>query len=62
MSAPRPSTIGTVDALARVQLAARRLGLELPLRNASRELRELLDFAGLSEVLGAPPASNGDSP
>ena len=55
MSAPRPSTIGTVDALARLQLAMRRLGLELRLRDASRELLELLDLAGLTEVLGLEP-------
>jgi hypothetical protein len=52
MSAPRPSTIGTVDALARLQLAARRLGLRLRLRDASPELQELVCFAGLAEALG----------
>jgi ABC-type transporter Mla MlaB component len=41
----------TVDVLARLQLAARRLGLEIQLRHASRELQDLLAFAGLSEVL-----------
>ena len=40
-----------VDALARLQLAARRLGFEVRLRHASRELQELLAFAGLNEVL-----------
>jgi ABC-type transporter Mla MlaB component len=42
---------GTVDALARLQLALRRLGLELELRNASEELCELLALMGLSGVL-----------
>jgi hypothetical protein len=46
---------GTVDALARLQLAVRRLGLELLLRHASGELRELLVFAGLDEVLRLEP-------
>jgi ABC-type transporter Mla MlaB component len=43
---------GTVDALARLQLALRRLGLELSLQNVSEELRGLLALMGLSEVLG----------
>ena len=40
-----------VDALARLQLAARRLGLELRLRHASTELQELIAFVGLRDVL-----------
>ncbi len=43
--------MGTVDALARLQLAARRLGCSIRLRHASRELQELLSLAGLSDVL-----------
>ena len=43
---------GTVDALARLQLALHRIGLELALRNTSDELRALLALMGLSEVLG----------
>jgi ABC-type transporter Mla MlaB component len=41
----------TVDALARLQLAARRHGCRVRLRNASAELLELVDFMGLSDVL-----------
>ena len=41
----------TVDALARLQLAARRHGCQVRLRNASRELLELVDFMGLRDVL-----------
>lgn len=41
----------TVDALARLQLAARRLGCQVVLANASDELRELIAFMGLREVL-----------
>ena len=50
--APRVSTI---DALARFQLAARRRGQRLQLRHASDELRRLIAFAGLSEVLRVEP-------
>ena len=41
----------TVDALARLQLAARRAGCELRLANASAELRDLIAFMGLRDVL-----------
>jgi ABC-type transporter Mla MlaB component len=41
----------TVEALARLQLAARRYGCRVRLRNASAELRELVAFMGLSDVL-----------
>jgi ABC-type transporter Mla MlaB component len=41
----------TVDALARLQLAARRHGCCVRLRNASAELRELVCFMGLECVL-----------
>jgi anti-anti-sigma regulatory factor len=41
----------TVDALARLQLTARRLGRHIRLEHASPQLRELLAFVGLSEVL-----------
>ena len=41
----------TVDVLARLQLTARRLGHELRVRHASCELRELLAFVGLSDVM-----------
>ena len=41
----------TVDALARLQLAARRHGCKVRLRHASNELRELLAFMGLRDVL-----------
>jgi ABC-type transporter Mla MlaB component len=41
----------TVDALARLQLAARRRGCQVKLRHASGRLRELVAFMGLSDVL-----------
>jgi hypothetical protein len=47
--------LATIEALARLQLAARRLGLELRLREVPEELRELIAFVGLSGVLGVEP-------
>jgi ABC-type transporter Mla MlaB component len=41
----------TIDALARLQLAARRHGCQVRLRNASSELLELVTFMGLHDVL-----------
>lgn len=41
----------TVDALARLQLAARRRRCQIRLRNASDELRGLIVFMGLDQVL-----------
>jgi hypothetical protein len=41
----------TVDALARLQLAAIRQGRRIRLRNASPELGELIAFMGLKGVL-----------
>ena len=41
----------TVDALARLQLAARRKGCRISLRNASEDLRDLVAFMGLDDVL-----------
>jgi ABC-type transporter Mla MlaB component len=41
----------TVEALARLQVAARRRACSIRLRNASPELRELVAFMGLSDVV-----------
>ena len=46
------STLGTVDALARLKLALRRVGLDFVLFDPPTELRELIDLAGLRDVLG----------
>jgi ABC-type transporter Mla MlaB component len=40
-----------LDALARLALRLRRCGYQLTLRDASRELLDLIELAGLSEVL-----------
>jgi anti-anti-sigma regulatory factor len=47
--------LGTVDALARLQLTVRRLGGTVRLRGASARLEELLELAGLREVLRVEP-------
>jgi hypothetical protein len=47
--------VHTIDALARLQLAARRLDLEVLLRHASSDLQALIAFAGLREVLHVEP-------
>jgi ABC-type transporter Mla MlaB component len=41
----------SVDALARLQLTARRSGCHIHLRHASRELGQLLSFFGLADVV-----------
>ena len=62
MGQPRPSTLScdvrdlppdvlTIDALARLQLCARRAGREVTLQGASLELVELLELCGLTGVL-----------
>ena len=45
----------TIDRIARLQLAARRCGLELRLRNANESLLDLIGFAGLAGVLRLEP-------
>ena len=51
MDGPSGPDLGLVDRLARLQLAARRLGYAIRLRNPCDELRALLDLVGLSDVL-----------
>jgi ABC-type transporter Mla MlaB component len=46
-----PPDAVTVDALARLQLGARRSGCTVRLRGASPELRALVAFMGLEDVL-----------
>ena len=51
-----PPDARTVEALARLQLLARRRGRRLRLQNASPELLELVRFMGLHGVMPAEPA------
>jgi hypothetical protein len=52
--------LGTVDALARLRLAARRSGLELRFGRVPDELRELITFVGLAEALGLEPRGQAE--
>ena len=52
VAAVQPDAV-TVDALARLQLAAHRRGCQVRLRNASDELLELVGLMGLRDVLPA---------
>ncbi len=47
--------LGTIGALARLQLVLREQDLEIILRGASNELIELLELVGLAEVLRVEP-------
>ena len=47
--------LGIVDALARLQLVARRSGYEVAVTDAPSDLLELIELAGLSEALGVEP-------
>jgi hypothetical protein len=49
-----------LEALARLQLAARRAGLELQLCNASNDLCCLIRFTGLEEVLRVEPGREAE--
>jgi ABC-type transporter Mla MlaB component len=46
-----PADVATVETLARFQLAARRRGYTVQLRNASSELIDVLVLLGLHDVL-----------
>ena len=47
----RPPDLELVDGLARLELAARRLGCSVRVRAPCDELRGLLELVGLSELL-----------
>jgi ABC-type transporter Mla MlaB component len=46
-----PADVMTVEALARLQLAAQRTGCRIRLRNASPDLLEMVALMGLTDVL-----------
>ena len=48
-------TAATIDQIARLELAARRQGCALELKDANPCLLELIGFCGLGEVLGVEP-------
>ena len=51
---------GTVESLARLQLAARRCGVELRLCRVPKELEELITFVGLAEALELEPRGQAE--
>jgi anti-anti-sigma regulatory factor len=59
VSAFAPDAV-TVDALARLQIAARRAGRRLQLRNASDDLQKLIAFVGLDGVLRVEPGRKAE--
>jgi len=50
-----PADAAAVDAVARIALAARRMGRRLVLREATDDLLDLLAFAGVAGPLGIEP-------
>jgi hypothetical protein len=52
--------LDTVESLARLQLAARRSGLELRLVRVPAELEELITFVGLAEALRLEPRGQAE--
>jgi hypothetical protein len=52
--------LGTVESLARLQLAARRSGVRLRLLRVPRELEELIIFVGLAEALRLEPRGQAE--
>jgi anti-anti-sigma regulatory factor len=55
-----PPDLHAVGVLARLHLVARRLGCDLRLCHASDELRELIAFAGLLDVLRVEPRGQAE--
>jgi hypothetical protein len=56
-----PANARTIEALARLQLTARRHGRRIRLQRASRELEQLIEFVGLADVLETRPVLRGRS-
>ena len=59
LDASRPD-LALVDALARLQLAAKRRGRRMRLRDPPAELRGLLDLVGLRGALGVEPRGQAE--
>jgi anti-anti-sigma regulatory factor len=55
-----PADALTIDVLARLQLAACRLGRRVQLCNPSDELQKLIALIGLAEVLGLEPGGQAE--
>jgi hypothetical protein len=50
----------TIDRIARLQVAARRAGVELSLRDPSDALCDLIAFAGLADALRVEPKRHSE--
>ena len=59
LTVDRPVTLATVDALARLQLAARRVGLTVRLAADEPELFRLLRLTGLDVIAGVSALEAG---
>jgi ABC-type transporter Mla MlaB component len=55
-----PADAAAVDALARIQLAARRTGRQVVLRHVADDLRDLLALVGLGGVLRIEPGGQAE--
>jgi ABC-type transporter Mla MlaB component len=55
-----PADASAVDALARIQLAAGRIGRQVVLRHVADDLRDLLAFVGLASVLRIEPRGQSE--
>ena len=55
-----PADLVAIDALARIQLAARRKGRQVVLRHAADDLRDMLAFVGLAGALRIEPGGQAE--
>jgi len=55
-----PAELAAVDALARLQLRARRRGSCVRISGASADLRALIELVGLADVLGVEPVGQAE--
>jgi hypothetical protein len=57
----RRADLALVDALARLQLAARRRGCSIRLRDPGEPVCRLLDLVGLADLVSRPPGSTREA-
>jgi ABC-type transporter Mla MlaB component len=55
-----PADAASVDVLAQMQLAARRMGRRIVVRDAADDLRDLIALVGLSAALGIEPGREAE--
>lgn len=61
LGAVTDADLGTIDALARLQLTSRRLGCRMGVRNAPAGLRDLLALAGMQQVFRLRVEASGEA-